>query len=148
MSARSLADFLDTESGIGKLSAQASRLGKLQHIFEQAVPASLARQGRVVNLKPGKLVIHARNGAVAAKIRQLAPSIAALLRNEGVDLNEIQVKVQPLPSNASPRVSKPQIRLGTQQKQGLTLLAERLAQDSPLRAALKRLIEQVEDGSS
>ena len=127
---------------MARLSAQAGRLLKLQRIYEEAIPAALARHGRVANVKPGKIVIHAQNGAVAAKIRQLAPRIAEGFRQAGVDLNEIQVKVQP--SSPDEEASRKVIRsgIGDKAKQGLTSLSGRLPPGSPLKEALDRFVKQ------
>jgi hypothetical protein len=140
MSRRSLDACLFADDGIGRLSAQARRLMKLQHVLEQALPPALVPLGRVANLKPGLLVIHAQNGAVAAKIRQLLPRLAESFRNEGVDLNEIRVKVQPLDHVFTAVARGTQSELGEKPKQGLTSLAEKLPESSPLKAALTRLI--------
>lgn len=140
MATRSLADFLNAETGMARLAAQAERLLKLQRIYEQAIPAALMRHGRVANMKPGKIVIHAENGAVAAKIRQLAPSIAEVFRKAGVDLNEIQVKVQPTTPVGGRTKDETRPGIGNKAKQGLTSLSDKLPQDSPLKGALERFI--------
>ena len=142
MSARSLADFLNADTGMARLSAQAERLLKLQRIYEQAMPPALMRHGRVANVKPGKIVIHAQNGAVAAKIRQLAPRIAEVFRQAGVDLNEIQVKVQPTPPDEVIAQKATRSGIGDKAKQGLTSLSGRLPSGSPLKEALDRFVKQ------
>lgn len=142
MAARNIADFLDTDSNLARLSAHAGRLLKLQRIFERAAPATLAQHGRVANMKLGKVIIHATNSAVAAKIRQLTPRLTESFRQSGVDVNEIQVKVQPgTVTNAAPKQGSP-ADIGLETKQGLTLLAQSLPQESPLRAALERFAER------
>jgi hypothetical protein len=127
-----------------RLSAQAARLLKLQRLYERAIPAALSRHGRVANMKSGIIVIHAQNGAVAAKIRQLTPRLAEVFRQEGVDLNEIRVRVQPNP--VAPVLNNSGVRssIGIETKQGLTLLAQKLPPDSPLRGALDRFVERSE----
>lgn len=140
MKQRSLDDCLNADDAIGRLSAQARRLMKLQRIVERSLPPGLARSARLANLKSGIAVVLAPSGAVAAKIRQLLPRLTESLRNAGVDLNEIRVKVQPrdLPATAQPKKSPRAI--GKRQKQGLTSLASRLPEGSPLGAALQRLV--------
>ena len=140
--ARSISDFLDADNNLARLSAHAGRLLKLQRIFERAAPAALAQHGRVANMKLGKVVIHAANSAVAAKIRQLTPRLTESFRQSGVDVNEIQVKVQP---NAVSNPEKSHARpadIGIETKQGLTSLAQKLPDDSPLKAALERFTER------
>ena len=69
MRPRSLDDCLKAEGGLARLTDHAARLLRLQRIFESAVPRPLVRGARVVNLKLGRLVIYADNGAIAAKLR-------------------------------------------------------------------------------
>jgi hypothetical protein len=49
---------------------------------------------RVANFRLGKLLIHAENGAVAAKIRQFGPRLASDLSNKEVKVTQIEVRVQ------------------------------------------------------
>ena len=140
--ARNIADLIGADRNLARLSAHASQLLKLQRIFEHAVPAALAKHGRVANMKLGKVVIHASNGSVAAKIRQLTPRLTDAFRQAEVDVNQIQVKAQP---NAEARaIEKPNApaSIGIRTKQGLTSLAQKLPDDSPLKAALQRLAER------
>ena len=144
MRPRSLADCLNADAGMARLSTQAGRLLKLQRLYERAIPAALARHGRVANMKSGNVIIHAQNGAVAAKIRQLAPRLAEVFRQEGVDLNEIQVRVQPAQPLTEIKKSAAHSNIGEETKRGLTSLAQKLPQDSPLREALNRFVERAE----
>ena len=144
MRPRSLADCLNADAGMARLSAQAGHLLKLQRLYERAIPAALARHGRVANVKSGNIIIHAQNGAVAAKIRQLAPRLAEVFRQEGVDLNEILVRVQPSTLVSAERNNQIRSSIGEEAKQGLTTLAQKLPQDSPLRKALDRFVERAE----
>ena len=138
----SIADFLDADTNLARLSAHAGRLLKLQRIYERAAPAALALHGRVANMKLGKVVIHAANSAVAAKIRQLTPRLTESFRQAGVDVNEIQVKVQPGAAPAAVKKHSPPADIGLATKQGLTSLAESLPAGSPLKAALERFTER------
>jgi hypothetical protein len=142
MASRNIADYLNTDSKLARISAHAGRLLKLQRIFERAAPAALAQHGRVANMKLGKVVIHAANSAIAAKIRQLTPRLTESFRQSGVDVNEILVKVQP--GAAVSPVKKPDspADIGIAAKQGLTSLAQKLPSDSPLKAALERFAER------
>ena len=144
MRPRSLADCLNADAGMARLSAQAGHLLKLKRLYERAIPAALARHGRVANVKSGNIIIHAQNGAVAAKIRQLAPRLAEVFRREGVDLNEILVRVQPSTLVSAERNTQIRSSIGEEAKQGLTTLAQKLPQDSPLRKALDRFVERAE----
>lgn len=141
MAARSLDAYLNSADGLARLSAHAGRLVKLQRVFEKIAPPYLATSCRVANYKLGKVVIHAESGAVAAKLRQMIPSLVSEFSLEGSEVTEIQVKVQP--SHAAPQHNKlilPGV-VGASAKSDLHRLAEQLPEDSPLKAALERLVK-------
>ena len=142
MLTNSIAHLLDTDKNLARLSSHAGRLLKLQRIFERAAPAALTHYGRVANMKLGKVVIHAANSAVAAKIRQLTPRLTESFRQSGVDVNEIQVKVQPGAGLSPEKKSSSPADIGIKTKQGLTSLAQSLPSDSPLKAALERFTDR------
>lgn len=68
---------------------------RLSRRFADALPAGLARSARVANYKSGKVVIHADNGAVAAKLRQMSGRLCGELCKGGLQCTEVEVKVQP-----------------------------------------------------
>ena len=142
MAARSLDAYLNSADGLARLSAHAGRLVKLQRVFEEIAPPYLAASCRVANYKLGKVVIHAESGAVAAKLRQMIPSLVSEFSLEGSEVTEIQVKVQP--SHAAPQHKKPVQPgiVGVSAKSDLHRLAEELPEASPLKAALERLVKR------
>lgn len=140
MRARSLEDCLKADGGLARLTGHATRLLRLQRVFESAVPRQLVRSARIANLKLGKLIIHADNGGVAAKLKQITPTLVDVFHNEAAEVTVIEVKVQPR-HPARPRPSDATRNLlGDYAKQGLTSLADKLPEDSPLRKALRHLV--------
>lgn len=139
---RSLEDCLLADTGMARLTSHASRLLRLQAILAANLPASLARGARVANLKSGKLVIHADNGAVAAKLRQMAPRLADLVRFEAAEINGIEIRVQGRAGNPATAPKRTVVGIGLQAKQGLTSLESRLPAGSRLRVALAKLVER------
>lgn len=140
MQARSLEDCLKADGGLARLSDHASRLLRLQRVFEAAVPRAQIRGARVANFKLGKLVLHADNAAVAAKLRQIVPTLVDVFKREAAEVTGIEIKVQPRPVKRPPP-KEPRTALGEHAKQGLTSLAETLPGDSPLGVALRRLVK-------
>lgn len=140
MQARSLEDCLKAEGGLARLSDHASRLLNYQRILEAAVPRAQIRGARVANFKLGKLVLHADNAAVAAKLRQIVPTLVDVFRREAAEVTGIEIKVQPRPVKRAPP-KEDRAALGERAKQGLTSLAETLPADSPLGEALRRLVK-------
>lgn len=136
----SLMDHLAATDTFARLSDQANRLRRLQALLDTALPAYLLPGTRIANLKRGTLVIHADSGAVAVKLRQLAPRLAAEFVQQGQEVTAIQVRVQARRSAASRSTRKRQNPLGLRPKQALTSLAAGLEEDSPVKRALDRLL--------
>ena len=145
MTARSLQEFLVSGDSLARLSAQAQRLLQFQRLLEAALPEALRPHARVANFRLGKLFIHAANGAVAAKIRQLGPRLASDLSVQDAKLTQIEVRVQARNPAQRRRPHERPSPPGIRQKQGLTALANRLPGDSPLKDALERLLRSVKE---
>lgn len=92
----SLNHYLASSEGAGRLMAHARLLQKLARIYCDAVPDHLGASSRVANYKSGKVVIHADYGAVAVKLRQMAPTLTREFSLRGVECNGVTVKVQGL----------------------------------------------------
>jgi len=145
MTSRSLQEHLVSGDHLARLASHAQRLLQFQRSLEAALPAALAAHTRVANFRLGKLFIHATNGAVAAKVRQLGPRIASELSNKGVKVTQIEVRVQAgIPYPPTKKHERPALP-GIWQKQGLTALARNLPAASPLKAALDRLLRSIKE---
>lgn len=143
--AKSLQDYLVSGDSMARLSAHAGRLLQFQRLLEAALPEALRPYARVANFRLGKIFIHANNGAIAAKIRQLGPRIISELSTQAVEITQIEVRVQaPVFSAAPPHHERPTLP-GYEQKQGLTLLTQSLPYESNLRLALERLLQAVKE---
>ncbi len=145
MTSRSLQEHLASSDSMARIANHAQRLLQFQRRLEAALPAALRPHARVANFRLGKLLIHAENGAVAAKIRQFGPSLANDLSNKEVKVTQIEVRVQA--RNPSPPLlphQRPALP-GYKQKQGLTALAHDLPQESLLKGALERLLRSVKE---
>jgi len=140
MKPRTLDDCLNADETMSRLAAHAGRLLKLQRLFLTAVPTALAQTCRIANFRLGVVFVHAENGAVAAKLRQLSPSICEVFCSGGEQVTEIQVKVQP--SDAAPHnKSRPKAAVLDDASRGsIQQLSESLP-DGPLREALGRLLD-------
>lgn len=140
--ARSLEDCLLADEGMARLSSHASRLVRLQVVLFSALPVSLARGTRVANLRSGTLFLHADNGAVAAKLRQMAPRLLGLIQYEAAEVTGLEIRVQGRAGNPTLPARKLASPIGDKSKRGLTSLQSSLPEGSKLRAALTRLIER------
>ncbi len=142
MQARTLDEYLNADETMARLAAHAGRLLKLQRIIETTIPTALARACRIANYKLGVVIIHADNGAVATKLRQMAPSVGDALRSSGSEVTEIRIKVQPLDPIPPPPSGQSRSILSENTKQALTTLATGLPEGSSLKDALLRLVNR------
>ena len=139
MQTRTLDDYLNADAAMARLAAHAEHLLKLQQLFQEAVPATLAQSCRIANTKLGVIVIHAENGAIAAKLRQIEPSLRDAFHSRGVQVTEIRIKVQPLDSALRNTPPVQAAILGDASRASIARLADNLP-DGPLRDALGRFI--------
>ena len=128
--------YLDASQELRQLSHKVAQLLVLQRLYEQIAPSALTRASRVLPLERQTLTISADNGAVAAKLRQLAPALVQSFRDNGHEVTAIQVRVQVALSPATYRLPPAAISVAGQQR--LIALAQKLP-DSPLKNALQRL---------
>lgn len=136
----SLQDHLAAAEPFARLSEQAARLHRMQTRLDATLPPHLLPGTHVANLRQGKVVIHAASGAVAVKLRQLAPRLTESFYQQGLEVTGIEVRVQARrPQIKRPR-KKSSLLLGDGAKQSLTSLAAGLNADSPLRGAIERLL--------
>jgi len=119
-------------SHVGDLTA-------LQTIWGGVVPQPLREFTRAGGLKHRRITVFADNGAVAAKIKLLAPTLLKNLQIKGVEVTSIRVEVQV--QSVARRTPKPKLHLSRQAAGSLSKLAESLP-ESPLRSALERLAQK------
>ncbi len=136
--AQHLKKLLNENQELLPLLAKAQALSALQRHFISVAPPHLAQssQVQVLGLQLGTLSIAVANAAVAAKLRQLAPELAAMMQSRGCEVSGIRVKVQvsfnrPQPKPAPHKLSK------TAQN-ALNELSLKL-KDSPLKFALEKM---------
>lgn len=134
----SLQRYLEAAEGAGKVMAHAKLLVRLAEMYRGLAPSYLSGASALANYKSGVVVIHAENGAVATKLRQMAPTLAGEFSKRGVECNGLQVKVQVGLRVAPVRlaVSKP---LSARTRRELSTLSASLP-TSPLRRAIEDLL--------
>ena len=136
----SLENYLEAADGAGKILAHAKLLIKMAHLYQEIAPTHLCQASHLANYKSGILVIHATNGSVAAKLRQLATTLADGFSERGIECNGVQIKVQARNPVTQSRTST-QKPLSVKTFNTLLGLRETLP-DSPLRAALESLLDR------
>lgn len=140
MSARKLQSFLGSTATLAALLKQAERLSELQRLWEQVAPPPFAKTCKVGGLHGQVLVLYANNGAIAAKIRQLAPTLQEKFQKKGFEVTSILVRVQARFLAPEKKPVKA-LRLGAAGTASLRQLADQLG-DSPLRQALENMLKR------
>jgi hypothetical protein len=132
--------YLDKDAAAGRVMAHARLLLKLTRRFEAIAPAGLRYAAHVANYKSGRIIIHADNGAVAAKIRQMSQRLSDELSKGGAECIGIEVKVQPrqIPYQSTSSTQKP---LSDKACGALQSAADSLPK-GPLRDALDNLLKR------
>ncbi len=100
--------LLSTHPSICSLVEQASALTALQQIWHAIVPENLLPYTQAGNIQHKRLTVYADNGAVAAKIKLLLPTLLSKLQKQGVEVTSIRVQVQ-VQSIASKPIRSPRV---------------------------------------
>jgi hypothetical protein len=128
--------FLASSPELRQFAGKARQFAAVQRHFEHIVPTSLKNSSRVLQLRKQVAIIAADNGAVAAKLRQMAPELISLFQARGCEVTGIQIRVQVAVPD---RIPAPRARkLGNTARDALGELDGKL-RDSPLKAAIRRL---------
>ena len=136
MSDKRVGLLLNSLPELQALNRELRQLAALQSALAEVLPGNLATSTSVALVKAGELILVADNGAVAAKLKQMAPRVLSSLRQRGYEITGIRLQVQvrirdnPLPQK--------QISLSSEARNAIDSLSGQL-DPSPLKAALKRL---------
>ena len=117
-------------------------LTAMQHAFGKIAPPRLARYCALGGLSNGKLTIFANNGAIAARLRQTAPSLLLKFQANGYEVTAIRIAVQansPGNGNNVPIAKRSVNRAG---RESLRRLASELP-PSPLKTSVESLLHRV-----
>jgi hypothetical protein len=148
MSVRKLQSYFTSTTGLAALAERVARVSELQRLWENLAPQPLSQLCKVSGLQDRILVVYANNGAIAAKVRQLAPTVLEKFQKRGVEVTAILVRVQA--SYRPPQERPPKtLRLGSAGFASLRQLAGQL-EGSPLKQALEAMLERhaIEDGAA
>ncbi len=126
-------------SSLAQMQRQASALHKINQLWLSNLPENLRAHSMASQLTNGLLTVTATQNAVAAKIKLLSPSLLIQLKNQGLEVTAIQVKVQVI-SALKPQKIKPRRQLSLQTAQQLEAFAKTM-QGSDLAESLQRLAD-------
>jgi hypothetical protein len=86
--------LFNDNADLAALSSQADHLTASQKTWEAVAPDSLKQFTQAGGVKHKRLTVYADNGAVAAKIKMLLPSLLSKLQKQGLEVTSIRVVVQ------------------------------------------------------
>lgn len=136
---QTVASCLGQSHDWARVAAHAQQLLRLQQIYVQIVPEHLARSSRVANYKLGKVVIHAANGAVAAKLKQMVHRLADDFCKKGCEVTGVTIRVQVAAHHDNEPRLVPARSISGAARARIEQAAAELGDDSPLKASLLRL---------
>ncbi len=133
---RQIKSLLKENAELAALSGHADSLAASQNIWSSIVPDNLKNHSQAAGIKHKRLTVYADNGAVAAKIKLLLPSLLTKLQKQGLEVTSIRVLVQV--QSLTPKPEKTPRTLSQNAARSIRQLAEEL-KDTPLGEALSKL---------
>ena len=133
-----LSHLFQASDELKALSARTRRMRELQALYLRSAPRELAQASRIKNFQKGTLVIGADNGAIATKLRQMAPRLLETLRKTDAEIAGLKVEVQ-VRGAARERVTPSRkVALTRDAVERFETLSKEVA-DADLKSALARL---------
>jgi hypothetical protein len=135
-----IGSFLGASEELKTLSARTRRLQALQTLYLRSAPRELAGSSRVKSYRAGTLTVSADNPAVAAKLKQLSPTLLASIRETEAEVTVLRIEVQ-VSGAARSRTRPPRkVPLSIDAVEKFEELSESIA-DGDLKSALTRLVK-------
>jgi hypothetical protein len=131
--------FLNQADSIAALMPQAERLIELRKILASLLPEPLARHCTVANFKQGRLVVFASNGATAAKLKLMLPSLLERVSGRAREVTGLEVVVQA--QGVEPQAHEKAAKISEPAASELARLSKELP-DSELKNAIARIVFQ------
>jgi hypothetical protein len=123
-----------------RLFTHMEMLTLMQQVFMDIAPPQLAPHCALGGLSKGKLTIFARNGAIAAKLRQTVPSLLSKFQAKGYEVTAIRIAVQANFSDVR-GISTARPRISQAGAESLGRLIAELP-ESPLKEAVESLFSK------
>ncbi|HVY07416.1 MAG TPA: DciA family protein [Burkholderiales bacterium] len=134
MSEKRFGALIREHPDLNPLREQLEQHARLQADLAAILPANLTASAAII--KDGELILQTDNGAVASKLRQIAPRVLAKLRQRGYEVTGMRLQVQA--RNRDNSLPQKQISLNQAGRTAVEAIAARLPASS-LKTALQRL---------
>lgn len=132
--------LLKENAGLRALASRIDHFAGLQKIWDVVAPPALHPYTHIGSITHRRITLIADNGAVAAKLKLLAPTLLKNLQIKGVEVTSIRVEVQV--QSVARRPPRALNRVSPKAAASLSELARNLP-DSPLRTALEKLASKI-----
>lgn len=124
------------------LFAQAKQLTLMQQTFVEIAPPQLARHCTLGRLSEGNLALYANSGAIAAKLKQISPSLLLKFQQKGHEVTAIRVAVQAHSYiGRMGNIGNKNLKMGPAGMESMSQLAAGLP-ESPLKTAIESLLKK------
>lgn len=133
--------FLGAGDTLSRLQDHARTLLRAQETLRGMLPQPLGEACSVANIRDGNMVVFARNGSVASRLRQMVPSLINGFAARGQIVSAIQVKVGIVVEAEPPPPREPRV-IGQSGRDSLSKLIAELPEGAPLRESLQRLLDR------
>lgn len=141
MQQRSISDIASQDSVLARLMADALALLALDACFKKMLPPALLPVSQVVRIREGELLLYADNGAVATRLRMLAPQLLPQLQALRADIMRLVIKVHP---RVDPPLKSKERGMSAAALESFAQAAKTIRQPM-VNAALVRLLEHHRD---
>ena len=144
MTARKINFYLSTLGASDQqgLFAQADQLILMQRALIESIPPQLAKFCSLGEFSGGNLTLYAGNGAIAAKLRQISPSLLLKFRKKGYEVTAIRIAVQAhIHTEGMDNSAAKKLQIGQAGVESLNQLAAELP-SSPLKMAIESLLKK------
>jgi hypothetical protein len=135
-------DVLSQTADHQRLFGYVNTLAAMQHVFGKITSPRLASHCALGGLSNGTLTIFAKNGAIAARLRQTVPSLLLKFQANGYEVTAIRIAVQANSPGDGSNVPTAKRSVNRAGRESLRRLATELPH-SPLKTSVESLLHRV-----
>jgi hypothetical protein len=140
---RRLNAFFRNNTDLAQLSEKAQQLTACQKLWDAVVPETFKPYTQAGDISHKRLTVYASNGAVAAKVKLLLPSLLTNLQKHGLEVTSIRVQVQV--QSSPPKPTKVSRKLSPFAASKIEKLAMQLDDNPALALMLRKLSSRSND---
>jgi hypothetical protein len=133
-----ITSIVKNHSALSKINQRTQLLDRLNHAFQQSLPAQFSAHCKLANINGKTLVVHTDNASYSSLLRFQAPALCRTLSQElALDITTLEVKVRPRFVHFENQPADPR-SLPESAATALQQTADNM-DDGPLKSALERL---------